>query len=247
LAAEPDGFDPDKQKWELYHIDEDFTQADDLASANPQKLRELQDLWWAEAARHNVLPLDWRGVEKFNAELMGRPSLTEAARPSTYYPGQVACPTKRPAHSQPIMDADRRGRDPASGAQGVIATHGGSVGGYGLYVREGKPTFRLQLPLARALRGDQPAAIAPGKNQLRIELGLSRARAMNAARAAIVTNDASTARRFAEGTWRRDDPEHDLPQRGAGHRHGHRIARGLHVRPPVRLHRQDREVTIELK
>jgi arylsulfatase len=54
------GFDPDKQQWELYNIDQDFSQADDLAAANPQKLRELQDLWWAEAARYNVLPLDWR-------------------------------------------------------------------------------------------------------------------------------------------------------------------------------------------
>src|SRR6185295_2370003 len=88
------GFDPDKQKWELYHIDQDFTQADDLAGANPQKLRELQDLWWAEAARHHVLPLDWRGVEKFNAELMGRPSLAGNGKSFTYYPGQVALPNE---------------------------------------------------------------------------------------------------------------------------------------------------------
>lgn len=52
------GFDPDKQKWELYHMDEDFSQANDLADSNPQKLRELQDLWWAEAARYHVLPMD---------------------------------------------------------------------------------------------------------------------------------------------------------------------------------------------
>ena len=43
-------FDIDKQKWELYNIDEDFSQANDLAAKNPQKLRELQDLWWSEAA-----------------------------------------------------------------------------------------------------------------------------------------------------------------------------------------------------
>jgi arylsulfatase len=87
-------FDPDKQKWELYHVDKDFSQADDLAAENPQKLRELQDLWWAEAARYNVLPLDWRGIEKFNAELMGRPSLSAGRRSFTYYPGQVALPSE---------------------------------------------------------------------------------------------------------------------------------------------------------
>jgi arylsulfatase A-like enzyme len=86
------GFNPDTQKWELYNITEDFSQADDLASKNPQKLRELQDLWWAEAAKHNVLPLDWRGVERFNSELMGRPSLAGDRKTYTYYPGQVALP-----------------------------------------------------------------------------------------------------------------------------------------------------------
>jgi arylsulfatase A-like enzyme len=45
-------FDPDKQKWELYNVDEDFSQANDVAQANPQKLRELQDLWWVEAGVH---------------------------------------------------------------------------------------------------------------------------------------------------------------------------------------------------
>jgi arylsulfatase A-like enzyme len=40
------GFDPDKQQWELYHVDEDFSQATNLAAVHPQKLRELQDLWW---------------------------------------------------------------------------------------------------------------------------------------------------------------------------------------------------------
>ncbi len=67
------GFSPDTQKWELYNVDKDFSQAEDLAASNPQKLRELQDLWWAEAAKYHVLPLDWRGTERLNAELMGRP------------------------------------------------------------------------------------------------------------------------------------------------------------------------------
>src|SRR5262249_28106913 len=55
--ANRQGFDLDQQKWELYNIDRDFSQADDLVAANPQKLRELQDLWWSVAARYNVLPL----------------------------------------------------------------------------------------------------------------------------------------------------------------------------------------------
>ena len=53
------GFDVAKQQWEIYNVDEDLSQAHDLAAENPEKLRQMQDLWWAEAARHKVLPLDW--------------------------------------------------------------------------------------------------------------------------------------------------------------------------------------------
>jgi arylsulfatase A-like enzyme len=136
------GFDIDKQKWELYNIDQDFSQADDLAALNPQKLRELQDLWWSEAARHNVLPLDWRAVERLNAELMGRPSLAGNRTTFTYYPGQVGLPNDAAPRIlnkswtlTALLDV------PQTGAEGMIVTHGGLVGGYGLYVREGKPTF----------------------------------------------------------------------------------------------------------
>jgi arylsulfatase len=136
------GFDPDQAKWDLYHIDQDFSQANDLARDNPHKLRELQDLWWAEAARYNVLPLDWRAVERLNAELMGRPSLTGDRKTFNYYPGQVALPNEaapRILNKSWTLTADIE--VPERGAEGMIATHGGLVGGYGLYVREGKPTF----------------------------------------------------------------------------------------------------------
>jgi hypothetical protein len=86
------GLDPDKQKWELYDIEHDFSQANDSAAEDPQKLRELQDLWWGEAAKYNVLPLDWRAIEQLNSELMGRPSLSGDRKTFTYYPGQVALP-----------------------------------------------------------------------------------------------------------------------------------------------------------
>jgi arylsulfatase len=136
------GFDPDKQKWELYHVTEDFSQANDLAAQNPQKLRELQDLWWAEAAKYKVLPLDWRAVERLNSALMGRPSLAGKRTTFTYYPGQLALPNDaapRILNRSWSLTADVQ--VPASGAEGMIVTHGGLVGGYGLYIKDGKPTF----------------------------------------------------------------------------------------------------------
>ena len=136
------GFDPDKAKWELYHIDKDFSQANDLAKDNPQKLRELQDQWWVEAAKHNVLPLDWRAVERLNAELMGRPSLAGNRKTFTYYPGQVGLPNEAaPRILNKSWTLTAAIEVPEAGAEGMIATHGGLVGGYGLYLRDGKPTF----------------------------------------------------------------------------------------------------------
>jgi arylsulfatase len=164
------GFDPDKQKWELYHIDHDFSQANDLAKDNPQKLRELQDQWWVEASKYNVLPLDWRAVERLNAEQMGRPSITGNRKTFTYYPGQVGLPNEaapRILNKSWTLTADIE--VPEAGAEGMIVTHGGLVGGYGLYVREGKPTFAYNyLELERPTITGK-AALPKGKVKLVID------------------------------------------------------------------------------
>jgi Sulfatase len=135
------GFDPDTAKWELYDIEKDFTQADDLAKENPRKLRELQDLWWVEAAKYNVLPLDWRGSERMNAEAMGRPSLGGSAKTFTYYAGQVGLPNEaspRVLNKSWTITADVVVPEKA---EGMIVTQGGITAGYGLYLHEGKPVF----------------------------------------------------------------------------------------------------------
>ena len=134
-------FDPDKQKWELYNIDQDFSQANDIAQANPEKLRQMQDLWWVEAAKYNVLPLDWRGVIRFNSELMGRPSLIAGRTKLTYFPGMVALPL---GDAPPMLNKSwtiTADIDVPDSANGMIVTEGGIQGGFGLYLRDGKPTF----------------------------------------------------------------------------------------------------------
>jgi arylsulfatase A-like enzyme len=135
-------FDPDKAPWELYKVDEDFSQANDLAQRNPEKLRQLQDIWWVEAAKYNVLPMDWRAAIRLNAEAMGRPSLTAGRTKMTYYPGTFGLPD---AASPPMCNKSwtitAEIEVPGSNANGMIITHGGLEGGYGLYLRDGKPTF----------------------------------------------------------------------------------------------------------
>jgi arylsulfatase len=127
-----DQVDVDKTKWELYNIDNDFSQANDLAKDNPEKLRALQDLWWVEAAKYNVLPLDWRAVERLNAELQGRPRLGGESRTRTYFPGQIALPNEA---SPPVLNKSwsmTADVEVADKAEGMIVTQGGMTGGYGL-------------------------------------------------------------------------------------------------------------------
>jgi arylsulfatase len=135
-------WDPDKATWELYKVDEDFSQANDLAQQYPEKLRQLEDTWWVEASKYNVLPLDWRAVIRMNAEAMGRPSLIRGRNKLTYYPGTIGLPD---AASPPMCNKSwtiTAEIELANGNEsGMIVTHGGLEGGYGLYLRDGKPTF----------------------------------------------------------------------------------------------------------
>jgi arylsulfatase len=168
------GFDPDKQKWELYNVKEDFSQANDVATANPQKLRELQDLWWAEAAKHDVLPLDWRAGERFNAELMGRPTLGGDRKSYTYYAGQIGLPGEaapRILNKSWTLTADVE--VPEGVVEGMIATHGGLEGGYGLYVRDGRPTFVYNYLSLERYDIASTALLPKGKVQVKVDFAYS--------------------------------------------------------------------------
>jgi len=165
-----EGWDPDKAVWELYNLDEDFSQAHDLAAKHPEKLRELQDLWWVEAARYNVLPIDWRGTIRMNGELMGRPSLSGDLTKMTYYEGMTALPG---AACLPMLNKSwtikAEVQVPDDAAEGMIITQGGSEGGYGLYLREGKPVFVYNfLSLERpTFTGEAP--LAAGKHVIEVD------------------------------------------------------------------------------
>jgi arylsulfatase A-like enzyme len=161
---------PDTATWELYNLEEDFSQAQDLASDNPTKLRELQDMWWSEASRYSVLPLDGRKVERLNGELQGRPSLTGKRTSFTYYPGMVALP----AGSAPnvlnksfSVTAEIETKDGQS--EGAIFSMGGSDGGYGLYVKDGKPTFAGNFLGRTTSRATSQEALPSGKATVRGE------------------------------------------------------------------------------
>jgi arylsulfatase A-like enzyme len=125
----------DDDVWELYGPD-DWTQAHDLAAENPQKLAELQRLWLIEATKYNVVPIDDRSVERFDADIAGRPKLI-SGNSQTLFSGMrllenCVVNIKNRSH---VVTA--KVTVPDAGAAGVIVTQGGGVGGWSLYAHEG--------------------------------------------------------------------------------------------------------------
>jgi arylsulfatase len=134
--------DPDTARWELYNLNEDFAQANDVAASNPEKLRELQDMWWSEAARYSVLPLDGRKTERLSAELQGRPSLAGKRTSFTYYPGMVALASgSAPSLLNKSFSITADVESAGEATEGVIFSMGGGDGGYGIYVKDGRAVF----------------------------------------------------------------------------------------------------------
>jgi arylsulfatase len=160
----------ENDRWELYAPD-DWTQAHDLAAEQPEKLAELQELFLSEARRYNVLPLDDRRAERFNADLAGRPQLVKG-NTQLLFGGMgrlsensiVVLKNKSYAVTADFVVPE--GDGPATG---VIIAQGGAFGGWSLYALEGKPAycynhFGLQL---YKVYGEQ--AIPPGEHQARLE------------------------------------------------------------------------------
>jgi arylsulfatase A-like enzyme len=155
---------PDTATWELYHVDEDFSQAEDLAAKNPAKLRQLQDLWWSEAAKYSVLPLDGRKTERLNGELQGRPSLAGKRTSFTYYPGMVALPSGSSPNVLNKSFSFTAVIEVGEGTpEGALLSLGGVDGGYGLYVQDGKPVFALNFLGRKVTRVTSATPLPAGK------------------------------------------------------------------------------------
>jgi arylsulfatase len=129
--------------WELYHVDDDFSQANDLATENPAKLKELQAKFLDEAEKYSVLPLDPRFTERFD------PKLRVGGTPPTswsYFGNEVWLPEPIGPQLFPRGHTITANVEiPKGGAEGVVTCAGAFSAGWTLYVKDGKPNFRYQL------------------------------------------------------------------------------------------------------
>jgi arylsulfatase A-like enzyme len=130
-------------KWELYNINEDFSQSNDLAAKYPDKLKEMQQVFLKEAAKYEVLPLDNSILPRL---LTPRPSATAGRTEFTYVGENVGIPVgNAPSLLNRSYTITADITVPRGGAEGMIATMGGRFGGYGLYLLKGKPVFVYNL------------------------------------------------------------------------------------------------------
>ena len=158
----------DDDTWELYAPD-DWTQAHNLAQEMPEKLHVLQRLFLIEAARYSVLPLDDRRIERFNADLAGRPQLVRG-KSQILFGGMgrlsenSVVNIKNKSHAVTAQFVA-----PESGANGVMIAQGGTFGGWSLYAKAGKPAYCYNLFGLQRFKIVGEQEIPPGEHQVRME------------------------------------------------------------------------------
>jgi arylsulfatase A-like enzyme len=124
----------DEDKWELYNVEEDFSECHNLAGKHPDKLRQLVELWWAEAGKYNVLPLDDRTVSRFGGREEGK---EEEQKSYVFYPGTARVPMHvAPRTLNRSYNITAEVDIPSNGAEGPIVCIGGVENGWSLYIKD---------------------------------------------------------------------------------------------------------------
>lgn len=153
--------------WELYNINQDWTQFENVADQYPDKLKELQELFWQEADKYQVLPLDNSIAPRL---ISPRPSLS-AGRSEFTYTGEITGIPNGDAPS--ILNTSYNFKVeievPQGGGNGMIVTQGGRFGGYGFYLLQGKPVFLWNLVDLERPRWQGTQPLTAGKHNLEFD------------------------------------------------------------------------------
>lgn len=165
----------DEQQWELYNLNDDPTEVNDLMKGKNlsnledplvKKLIDLIGLWWAEAGRYNVLPLD----DRFQERLLGRGDLYTTKTQVTFYPGAVRIPeSSAPNTKNRSWSMTAEIEIPDQGAAGPIVAMGGDTNGWSLYIKEDKVTFCYNLSAVQYTFIRSEKTISPGKHFISYE------------------------------------------------------------------------------
>jgi arylsulfatase A-like enzyme len=156
--------DVNAYKWELYNLNEDYSQYNDLAAKMPDKLKEMQALFLQEASKYNVLPLD---NSQFARAIAPRPSATAGQTVFTYSGEMPGIPNgNAPNILAKSYTITAEVEIPQGGGNGMIVTEGGRWGGYGLYLLKGKLVFNYNFLTLAQFRWEGKQALVPGKHTI---------------------------------------------------------------------------------
>jgi arylsulfatase len=152
--------------WELYNLNDDWTQAKDVAAQHPEKLKELQELFWQEAEKYQVLPLDDSVVSRM---ITPRPSIAAGRNVFTWTRPLTGTPNgDAPSILNSSYSFKAEIEVPRGGCDGMLITQGGRFGGYGFYVLKNKPVFLWNLVDLERSRWEGPE-LTPGKHALEFD------------------------------------------------------------------------------
>jgi arylsulfatase len=153
-------------KWELYDLKNDFSQADNVAAKYPEKLKELQKAFMAEAAKYKVFPLDDRYIERVNPE--NRPNLNKGRTKYIYNQGTTRITEGMAPNMKNTSYSITAEIDVKAGADGMIITQGGYFAGTALMLQKGKPTFSYAFSHYPNHKWtiQSPAALTAGKHSI---------------------------------------------------------------------------------
>ena len=153
--------------WELYHVSEDFSEANNIAASNPEKLKELQAAFDVEAKKYDVYPLDVRFSERLD------PKLRASGPPKTswtYFGNSVQLPEPIGPQLYPRPNTiEAELVIPDKGAQGVVTCAGAFSAGWSLFVINNKPVFRYNVFEVADLKMEGKAALPKGKVNLTVQ------------------------------------------------------------------------------
>ena len=163
--ANPDPLN--NQVLELYDLNKDFSQSQNIADKNPDKVKELKALFIAEANKYQVFPMDASVAARIVAP---RPNITAGRTEFVYTRPMVGLPqgdSPNILNSSYTFTADIE--VPAGGAEGMIVTSGGRFGGYGFYLLKGKPVFLWNLVDLKRMKWEGSDALTPGKHTVEFD------------------------------------------------------------------------------
>jgi len=152
--------------WDLYNTNEDFSLSNNVATQNPAKLKELQELFMSEAEKYHVLPIDDRLLERTNAELMGRPTVMGDRTSVTYGEGMKGMGVDIFIDLRNTSYTITSEVEIGEKGNGVIVCQGGRFGGLSFYMKEGKPAFSYNYLGLESTTLMAKKALKPGKYTL---------------------------------------------------------------------------------